>query len=142
MRCARVGMPRVIGRRCSRISTRIETGKGIYPSARTESTLAIIQAGRVRIGASRTEMRAADAVTAIATVVVSQRGEGMLEPGLTNLFKALGVIGAATHSIQILWNDRVIVVRQLKPIEIDGSSIARSRSHPETDIVSSNSTVW
>ena len=87
-------------------------------------------------------MRAADTVAAVATIVVSQRRESVLEPGLADLLKLIVVVGAATHSIQILWNDRVIVVRQLKPIEIDGSSIARSRSHPETDIVSSNSTVW
>src|SRR6266480_3085842 len=101
MRCARVGVPIACCVQAMvswiRIGSRVETGKRIHPRARTESTLTIIQAGRVRIGASRAKMRAADTVAAVATIVVSQRRESVLEPGLADLLKLIVVVGAATH---------------------------------------------
>jgi hypothetical protein len=51
-------------------------------------------------------------VTAKVANVVFQRQERMFARGLANLFEALVVVGAAAHAIEILRNDRVIVVRQ------------------------------
>jgi hypothetical protein len=48
----------------------------------------------------------------------------MFKPGLANLLESFGVIGATVHPIQILRNHWMIGVWQLKPIQIDGSSIA------------------
>src|SRR5437762_6006075 len=87
-------------------------------------------------------MSAVYAVTAKATVVLACCVEGMFEPGLANLFKALGIIGAATHPIQILRNHRVVINRQSKPIQIHGAGITRSCSDTEPDIVSIDSKVW
>ena len=41
----------------------------------------------------------------------------MFHPRLADLFEALGVICSAAHTIEILRNDRVIGLRQLKPID-------------------------
>ena len=48
---------------------------------------------------------------------VFQCQKRMFHPGLADLFEALGVVRAAAHAIQILRNDRVIGVRQWKPID-------------------------
>ena len=76
--------------------------------------------------------------TAKAASVALQSKERMLQPGLPDLLKA---IGAAAHAIQILRNDGVIVVRQREPIEFLVSVITRSRSHPQADKASTNSTL-
>src|SRR5258708_15873105 len=51
---------------------------------------------------------------------------------LANLFKAFVVTDAAAHSIEILWNHRVIVVWQSKPVQVHGPSIAGVCSHRQT----------
>jgi hypothetical protein len=79
-------------------------------------------------------MRAANPVTAITTEVVCQSGERMLARGLANLLKPLIVSDAATHAIEILRDNRVIVVRQRKPIQIHGSSVAGFRSDRQADL--------
>jgi hypothetical protein len=49
--------------------------------------------------------------------VVFQCCERVFHRGLTNLFEAFVIGRAAAHSVKILWNDRVIVIWQCKPIE-------------------------
>ena len=61
----------------------------------------------------------------------------MFEPGLANLFEPLGVIWPAAHPIKILRNDRVISIRQGKPIDGLVAIITRSRCNCETDLCSS-----
>src|SRR5882724_2050805 len=64
-------------------------------------------------------MAAGGAPTGIAPEVanvVFQRKKRVLHPGVADLFKALVVIGSAAHPIKVLRNDRVISIRQLKPI--------------------------
>ena len=39
-----------------------------------------------------------------------------LQPGLANLLEPFVVVGAAAHSVKILRNKRMVVVRQCKPI--------------------------
>src|SRR4029078_1251285 len=71
-------------------------------------------------------MGTAYTVTAKAADVLRQCCERMLKPGLPNLLESFGVIGTTTHPVQILRNDWMIGVWQLKPIQIDGSRVAGS----------------
>ena len=60
-------------------------------------------------------MLACDATAGVAPKaarVVFQRQECMLQPGVPNLLKALGVVSSTAHPIEILRNDRVIVIWQ------------------------------
>ena len=66
--------------------------------------------------------------TAKAAGVAVHGGEGMLQPGLANLFEALVVGRSAAHPIEILRNDRMIGVGHRKPIQRDVSVIAGGRS--------------
>jgi len=60
-----------------------------------------------------------------------QRRKCVLKPGLADLFEPL-VIGSATaHPIEILRNNRVVGIWQLKPIEGLVAVITRSCSHPQ-----------
>ena len=43
----------------------------------------------------------------------------MLTPGLADLLKPVVVVSATTHSVNILRNKGVVVVRQGKPIHVD-----------------------
>jgi hypothetical protein len=49
-------------------------------------------------------------VAAEAAGVIFQGQKGVLPPGLPDLFEALVVIGPTAHSIQVLWNVRVVGV--------------------------------
>jgi len=53
---------------------------------------------------------------------------------LTDLFKALGIVCAAGHSIEILWNDRVISIWQLETIQWLVAVVTRSRCHREAHL--------
>jgi hypothetical protein len=60
-----------------------------------------------------------------------QRRKCVLKPGLADLFEPL-IIGSATaHPIEILRYNRVVGIRQLKPIERLVAVITRSCSHPQ-----------
>src|SRR6476619_5392566 len=60
-----------------------------------------------------------------------QRCTCVLKPGLADLFEPL-IIGSATaHSVEILRDNRVVDLRQRKPIERLIAVITRSRSHPQ-----------
>src|ERR1700730_7276501 len=78
-------------------------------------------------------------VAAKVAGVVFQCEEGVFEPGLSDLFEPLAVISSSAHTIQILWNDRVIGIWQLKPIEWLVAVVTRSRCHRETHLGSSAS---
>ena len=64
-----------------------------------------------------------------------QRRKCVLEPGLADLLEPL-IIGSATaHSVEILRDNRVVGLRQRKPIERLIAVITRSCSHPQPDKV-------
>ena len=48
----------------------------------------------------------------------------MLTPGLAKLLETLVVSGAAAHSVKILRNKGMVVVRQGKPIHVDRPFVA------------------
>lgn len=58
----------------------------------------------------------------------------MFEPGLANLFEPLGIICPAAHPIKVLWNDWVIRIGQLKPINGLVAIITRSCRYTKTDL--------
>ena len=60
----------------------------------------------------------------------------MFQPGLANLLEPVVIAGSAAHSIQVLWDDRMIVIRQCKPIASLLSRCYRNRSHRQADKVS------
>src|SRR5262245_52942958 len=62
------------------------------------------------------ECLAATGITSAAHTLF-QCLEGMFHPRLTNLFEALLIILAPAHSIKVLWDDRVIRIWQLKPVD-------------------------
>ena len=76
--------------------------------------------------------------TAKAASVVLQGKERMFHPGLSNLFEALVVARSATHAIEILRNDAMVGVWQLKPIHLDVSVVARGRSHSQANLASAS----
>src|SRR6267143_2160145 len=85
------------------------TGKGIHPGARTQATLSYIQARTVRVRTSYAKMRAARGGGAAKTAsVLLQSGEGVLQPGLADLLKAIVVGRSTAHPIQILRNDGMV----------------------------------
>ena len=48
----------------------------------------------------------------------------MLAPRLADLLEPIGVGKAAAHAVNILWNKRMIVARQGKPIHVDRAFVA------------------
>ena len=79
-------------------------------------------------------MGAAHSITAKAAEVLGQCGEGMFHRRLTNLFEPLGIVSSSAHSIEVLRDDGVIVIRQRKPIEVHLSFITRVCSYREADL--------
>ncbi len=57
----------------------------------------------------------------------------MLEPGLPNLFEALGIARPTAHSKQVLRDDWMIVVWKLEPIQIFDAGIARRCRHAKSN---------
>src|SRR6266513_1298360 len=57
----------------------------------------------------------------------------MFTPGLPELLESLIVRGAATHSVKILRNKRMVVIRQSKPIHVDGPFVASISPQCEAD---------
>jgi len=57
----------------------------------------------------------------------------MLQPRLTDLFKPIVVSGAAAHPIKILRDDRMVGLRQCKPIDWQRAVVTRSRSDAQPD---------
>jgi hypothetical protein len=69
-----------------------------------------------------------------AAKAVFQREEGMFHPGVADLFEPLGVVYSTAHSIKILRNDRVIGLRQRKPIDRLVSIVTRIGSYRQPDL--------
>src|ERR1044072_2364087 len=65
---------------------------------------------------------------------VFQCKERMLQPGLPDLFKAFGVVCSSSHSIEILWDDGMVGIRQLQPIQWLIAVVTRRRSYRETHL--------
>src|SRR6267143_6028235 len=86
--------------------------------------------------------RATTGVAAKAASVVFQCKEGVFEPGLADLFETLDVVSSSAHSIQILWNDRMIGIWQLKPIKRLIAVVTRSRCHRQTHLGASASELF
>src|SRR5437868_9685964 len=57
----------------------------------------------------------------------------MFHPGLTELFKTLVVTDAAAHGIEVLRDNWVVSIRQLKRIDRLRAVVTRSRSHSQPD---------
>ena len=62
--------------------------------------------------------------------------EGVFHPRLADLFKTLVVIQPAAHPIEILRNDRVISLRQRKPIDWLIANVTRVCSYCQTNLCS------
>src|SRR5262245_56377344 len=90
------------------------SGKWIDPGARTDQVLSAVQTGAVCVRAPRSKLTATDSVASEVARVCRCRGKRMLAPGLTDLLEPLGVIIAATHSVKVLWNKRMVIARQCK----------------------------
>src|ERR1043166_2657931 len=57
----------------------------------------------------------------------------MLAPRLADLLEPVAVSGAAAHSVNILWNKRMVAAGQSKPIRVDGPFITSISSQSEAD---------
>lgn len=55
----------------------------------------------------------------------------MLTPGLADLLEQLSIVSAATHSVNILRNKRMVVARQGKPIHVHRPFVAGVGSQSE-----------
>src|SRR6266511_4288916 len=77
-----------------------------------------------------------------AANVAFQRKKRVFHPGVADLFKALVVIGPSAHPIKVLRNDRMISIRQLKPIHWLVAIVTRVCSRCQTHLCSSASTVY
>jgi hypothetical protein len=58
----------------------------------------------------------------------------MLGPGLADLLKALAVARSTAHSIEIVWNDRVIGLWHRKKIHRHVSRVARGRANAQANL--------
>ena len=74
-----------------------------------------------------------DGVTGAADEVF-QSEEHVLTPGLADLFEALGVIRSAAHAIKVLWNKRVIGLRQGEPVDRLVAVVFRVRAYSQSDL--------
>jgi hypothetical protein len=79
-----------------------------------------------------------------AALIVVCRSEGMLDPGLANLLKALIVSGSSTYPIKILSHQSVAGIRKRHKINLDVSAVANGGSHSEAELVGrcSASAIW
>src|SRR4029077_3339465 len=68
-----------------------------------------------------------------ATGVGRCRRKRVLTPGLANLFEPLRIVSAATHSVKVLRNKRMLVTRQGNPSHVLGPFITRIGTQGETD---------
>ena len=74
--------------------------------------------------------------TAKAAVIELVCPESMLHPGLANLLEVVVVARSAAHPIEIVRNDRMVRIWELKKIHRHVSSIARGRAHAQANLVS------
>src|SRR5205814_6787985 len=95
----------------------------------------------VCVRATGAKVGASYAVTAKAARVCGCRCKRMLTPGLADLFESLIVSGAATHSVEILRNKRMIVVGQRKPIHVDRSFVTGVSTQSQTDAAIDRTTI-
>src|SRR4029077_20662272 len=65
---------------------------------------------------------------------VFQCEKRMFHPRLANLLEARVIIHAAAHPIKILWNEWVISLRQLKPVNRLVAIVARVGSYCQTNL--------
>src|SRR5436309_11506186 len=86
-------------------------------------------------------MRSCFAITSVTRAAdgVFQCKKRVFHPGVADLFKAVVVKGPNAHSIKILRNDRVISIRQLKPIHWLVAIVTRVCSRCQAHLCSSAS---
>ena len=65
----------------------------------------------------------------------------MFTPGLADLFEALSVISAATHSVKILRNKRMAIVWLGNPIHVLGPFVTGVSAQREADLPVDGTTV-
>jgi hypothetical protein len=58
----------------------------------------------------------------------------MFTPGLADLLEPLSVVSAATHSVNILRNKRMVIARQGNPIHVDRPLVAGIGSQSEAHV--------
>lgn len=114
---------------------RKNAGKRIYPSARAEQTVSSVFAGAVRIGAAHAELGAVrPGGAAIVTIVKLICGEGVLHPGLADLFEAIIIVSPTAHPIEVLRDNRMIGVGYGKKVHGLIAVVARSRANAKADL--------
>ena len=69
------------------------------------------------------------------------RSERVFTPRLADLFEALGVISAATHSVKILRNKRMTIVGLGNPIHVLGPLVTGVSAQREADLAVDGATV-
>src|SRR5436189_6298281 len=92
----------------------------VHPCTRADEVLVIIYACDISIGTARAQLitgHARRARVACAADELFQCEKRMFHPRLPNLFEALGVVGAAAHTVKILCKDRAISVRERTPVD-------------------------
>lgn len=89
-------------------------------------------------------MRACFAISGVTRPAdrVFQCKKRVFHPGVADLFKAVVVKGPNAHSIKILRDDRVIGIRQLKPIHRLVAIVARVCSCRQTHLCSGASKLY
>src|SRR3954467_13115998 len=111
-----------------------DASKGIDQGPRTEITLGCVLIGGVSIGTSHAKVGKVSAGGTDKAAVVLVCTKRMFYPGLTNLLKAVVVVRAAAHSVEVVWNDRMIGRRHRDKIHDLVSAVARRRTHAEADL--------
>ena len=69
-----------------------------------------------------------------AASVLLQRKDLMHRPRLPDLFEALVVVYATANAIEVLRNNGMICLREVKPIHRDVAVIANVRAHHQADL--------
>src|SRR5215471_238748 len=115
------------------ISRRETSIEWIHPRARADAVLPAVQTGAVCVRAAGAKMIAAYAVASKPARVRGRRRKCVFTPGLAELFEPLAVVRAATHSVKVLRNKRMVVTGQGNPSRVLGPFIAGIRPQGETD---------
>ncbi len=135
VRCFSVDVSRVVPGRLGE-----DAGKRVDPGTRTQVVLRRTLTREIGIGAPYAKKVAGPGIGTAKTAVVGWFcAVGMLDPGLANLLKAIGIVRSAAHSIEILRNRRMIRIGHGNEMRRLVSGIARGYSYRETSLGSATS---
>ena len=117
---------------CSLLNLDEASGEGIDPGARTDAALAAVQAGAVCIGAAGAKM--------VPLTPLHPKPQVFDDAAVKHVYPRTGqfvrtdsVVCAATHSVKILRNKRMVIARQGKPIHVDRAFVAGIGSQSESN---------